>query len=268
MTQPVAFVSDVHLRHGDEPYQAAFLRFLREVGPDVSRLYIHGDLFDFYVGPRQGRLPFYRPLFDTLRSLVEDGTPVGLLHGNRDFLMGQRFVESGVEVLPTEVDLVLGGQRVHLSHGDEFCIHDRSYQFWARGVLRAAPVRLMVRSLPSWVALWLARRYRSVSRRKARRLDTAPRGRLPTILDGVRLRLEAAADDVIICGHIHHLAETGLQAAERRVRLFTTGAWEQGPNAILFDGKDFRIIEPGEDGSWVASLGDLAGRGREPARKT
>ena len=87
----VAFVSDVHVRFGDQGYLEAFLRFLRHV-PSIARsLYIHGDLFDFYIGEKQGRLEFYRPLFDTLGQLVGDGVAVGVLAGNRDFLLDRSF---------------------------------------------------------------------------------------------------------------------------------------------------------------------------------
>lgn len=236
--RPIVFVSDVHLYHGGDAYLGQFLQFLERVGKQAARVYIHGDLFDFYVGPRQGKQPFYRPLFAKLREVVESGVPVFLVHGNRDFLMGKRFREVGVELLPDEVDLDLGGQRVHLSHGDQFCIHDRSYQFWARGVLRAGPVRFVVRNLPVRFAFWLAARYRKVSARKLARHRNPENSRLHTIMDGVRELLSRERYDFLICGHIHHLAETPLEVAGRSTRLFTTGAWEEHPNYIEFvDGR-------------------------------
>jgi UDP-2,3-diacylglucosamine hydrolase len=116
----VLFVSDVHLRYDDQAYLDQFLAFLRMVLEQKPQaLYIHGDLFDFYVGPRQGRLPFYKPLFDLLSAIKDGGTKVGVIHGNRDFLMGKCFQGSGAEILPDEVQLQFGEQRTLLSHGDE-----------------------------------------------------------------------------------------------------------------------------------------------------
>jgi len=227
---PVVFVSDVHLHHGGEAYLGDFLAFLRSVGVRSRTLFIHGDLFDFYVGPRQGALDFYRPLFEELGRLVSSGVRVAAVRGNRDFLIGRRFAQAGVEVLPDESTLELGRFRVHLSHGDQFCVHDHSYLFWARGVLRAVSL-----------ALWLARRYRHVSHRKKRRLEAREQGRLPSILDGVRRLLERDPHDVVVCGHIHHLAETAVASGGTTARLLTTGAWEDGPNYILFDGVDFQL---------------------------
>jgi UDP-2,3-diacylglucosamine hydrolase len=236
----VAFVSDVHLRFGDPEYLEQFLRFLRHV-PTVARvLYIHGDLFDFYIGEKQGRLAFYRPLFDTLRALVAQGVTVGILAGNRDFLLDRSFKDAGVSILDDEVRFELAGKRVHLSHGDQFCIKDHSYQA-ARRVLRSAPVRAFMKAMPAKVAVFLANRYRGVSRRKTARMMAADQNRLGTILDGVRELLDREPVDWVVCGHIHHFAETPVSGAKGPATLITTGAWEQGPNFVLFDGETLRI---------------------------
>ena len=229
----VIFVSDVHIRYGDQAYLDQFTEFLERIRQrPVTAVYIHGDLFEFYVGPRQGSLAFYDPLFASLRALTGDGIPVGILHGNRDYLMGARFAEAGCAVLPDEMSLRLGSLKVHLSHGDQFCVHDRSYQFWARGVLRAAPVRFLVRNLPLRLALWLAHRYRKISARKFERAGPRPASRLPTVFDGVRQLLDRDPHDVVICGHIHDLNRTALDHPGGETVLYTTGAWEDGPNCI------------------------------------
>ena len=236
----VAFVSDVHLRFGDRDYLEPFLRFLRHV-PSIARsLYIQGDLFDFYIGEKQGRLEFYRPLFEALRGLVGQGVAVGVLAGNRDFLLDRSFRDAGVTIHQDEVRLDLGGRRTHLSHGDQFCVHDHSYQA-ARRVLRSRPVRAVMKAMPASVAVFLANRYRGISRRKTARMRTGGGNRLGTILDGVRLLLDRERFDWVICGHIHHLAETPVAGAAGPATLFTTGAWEQGPNFVHVDGESLHV---------------------------
>ena len=215
MNSRAVFVSDVHLYAGGNAYLGDFVGFLRSVASAAEELFILGDLFDFYVGHRQGRLPFYDSLFGAIRELVEDGTRVHVCRGNRDFLVGRLFRECGATLLPDEHTREFGGFKVHLSHGDQFCIHDRSYQFWARGVLRAAPIRFLVRNMPVWFATWLARRYRTVSRAKQVRVSRQGARRLDCILDGVREQLERDPHDVVICGHIHHMAETPFEVNGR-----------------------------------------------------
>jgi len=242
----VIFVSDIHLYYGGADYLKTFTSFLRTAGAQADTLYIHGDLFDFYVGPRQGRQPFYQPLFSALEELVTAGVRVHAIRGNRDFLVGKHFRQCGITVLPDASTLELGRYRVHLSHGDEFCIHDHSYLFWARGVLRSLPIRFLVRNLPVCCAIWLARRYRKVSEAKGKRLGRGTGGRLSTILDGVNQLLSRDPHHVVICGHIHELAETPMPHEGGTARLLTTGAWEDGPNCILFDGADFQLMRYAE----------------------
>ncbi len=237
---PVLFVSDVHLRQGDNAYLEAFLRFLRVDASDASALFIHGDLFEFYVGPRQGRSAFYAPLREALRQLTAAGTQVTLLHGNRDYLLAHAFEDTGARVVADQVVITLGTSRVRVSHGDELCIHDRSYQIWGRGVLRWQVLQTLFRLLPLVVGTWIARRYRMVSARKHGR--SVRTGRLGSILDGAKA---VAPDfDVLVCGHIHQLASTPVGTAVRPCTLLTTAAWEDGPNHIRWDGLKFHLIGP------------------------
>jgi UDP-2,3-diacylglucosamine hydrolase len=229
------FVSDVHLRFGSQEYLDQFLEFLRGVPALGTTLYVHGDLFDFYIGERQGRLAFYRPLFDEFRALARAGVEVGILAGNRDFLLDRTFRDAGVRILPDEVRLTLGGRRLHLSHGDQFCINDRSYQA-ARRVLRSVPVRSLMRAMPASLAVFLANRYRGISSRKTARMLAGREDRLSTVLDGVRMLLDREPFDYVICGHIHHLGETPVVGAAGPAMLLTTGAWEAGPNFVHFEG--------------------------------
>ena len=92
-----------------------------------------------------------------------------VLHGNRDFLLGEAFARrTGVKLLPDPVLIDLYGVPTLLSHGDVFCTDDPSYQElrsivrqpgWqrrflslplaARGATRAAPRAPAARRIPS-----------------------------------------------------------------------------------------------------------------------
>jgi len=81
-----------------------------------------------------------------LRTLTGSGVPVFFLHGNRDFLLGERFAAAaGMQLLPESTVIDLAGERVLLLHGDTLCIDDTDYQAF----------RTQVRN-PAWQAQMLA----------------------------------------------------------------------------------------------------------------
>src|SRR5690606_5290140 len=63
-----------------------------------------------------------------LRRLTDAGVACAIMHGNRDFLLGQRFCEAtGTRLLGDYERIVLFGQPVLLTHGDLLCTDDTRY---------------------------------------------------------------------------------------------------------------------------------------------
>lgn len=55
------------------------------------------------------------------------------MHGNRDFLMGERFcAATGAELLADPTVTEIGGEKTLLMHGDTLCTDDVEYQSWRR----------------------------------------------------------------------------------------------------------------------------------------
>lgn len=236
---PIRFVSDVHIKFGDRDYLDLFLAFLRATRGAADRLLIVGDLFEFWIGDHQGRLEFYRPLWDAIRDLVASGTRVGMIRGNRDFMIGRAFEDAGAEMLPDEVWLDLGNRLIHVSHGDELCINDTSYQA-ARKVMRSSGFRGILNRLPVFFGIQAARRYRRISEKKHQRWKERNDGhRYGTIADGVDRLAQKGEPDVVICGHIHFRARQKIFIAGEDREIITTGAWEEEPNFVRFDGVGF-----------------------------
>lgn len=242
------FVSDVHLYYGGERYLQAFIEFVELASKSADELWIVGDLFEFWIGRRQGRLPFYEPLLSAFRRLSDGGVRLVIIHGNRDFLMGRAMQDAGAELLPDEVILNTTAGSIHVSHGDQFCIHDRSYQI-ARRVMRSWPARMIAAGLPVGVGLMLARRYRKISEaKKARKKEKGNGSRFHTIEDGIRELIKNAPADIVLCGHIHDQADRSLSVEQTPVRVVTTGAWEEGPNYVVLsrEGLQLRDFVPSE----------------------
>ena len=128
----VLFVSDLHLDAETPAAVAAFLRFVREVADraadEPTVLYLLGDLFETWIGDDDPD-PVRAEICEVLRAASEAGVELYVMHGNRDFLYGDRFTaRTGAEVLADPTVATLFGERVLLTHGDLLCTDDHAYQ--------------------------------------------------------------------------------------------------------------------------------------------
>lgn len=129
-------ISDLHLSRDRPATVTLFLRFLQEQAHGDSDLYILGDLFDAWIGD-DNRLPPAPEVITALRRFTDNGGKLYVMHGNRDFLMGEEFARAtGCQLLPDPFVVELGGQLSLLMHGDLLCSDDLEYQ-QARRLMRS-----------------------------------------------------------------------------------------------------------------------------------
>lgn len=123
------FISDLHLSADHADSMAAFRRFIGEFAPLAERLYILGDLFEYWAGDDDSDDPFHAEVIALLRGLSASQTQVFILHGNRDLLMGDALAAACHATLINEPTLIeLYGTPTLLSHGDTLCTDDVAYQ--------------------------------------------------------------------------------------------------------------------------------------------
>lgn len=137
------FISDLHLSGEHPDTSERFFRFLREQARAAQALYILGDLFEYWIGDDELEDvpgdPLGRQVALGLHQLASAGVALRLMHGNRDFLIGERFCDAvGAQLLedPSVVDL--DGERFALLHGDTLCTDDLPYQAWRHTARSAA----------------------------------------------------------------------------------------------------------------------------------
>ncbi|MFT4614431.1 MAG: UDP-2,3-diacylglucosamine hydrolase [Bacteroidia bacterium] len=121
------FISDLHLTPARPEITRALDNFLSE-HRSSDALYILGDLFETWVGDDDNDA-----LANQVRSLLQTftlaGPAVHILHGNRDFLLAQRFcTDTGTNLLAEGGVIDLYGTPTLLLHGDTLCTDDRDYQ--------------------------------------------------------------------------------------------------------------------------------------------
>lgn len=141
------FVSDVHLQPGLPRTTAAFLDFLHGPARQSQRLYLLGDLFEYWAGDDDCGDPYNAAVIDALHAVGEAGVDVFWLPGNRDFLVGPGFARAaGLTLLQEPHTAHLAGRTVVLVHGDAECTDDTGYMTF----------RAQVRQ-PAWQSAFLAR---------------------------------------------------------------------------------------------------------------
>lgn len=125
---PSLFVSDLHLCTARPRTTQLFLRFLRETVPCAEALYILGDLFEYWLGDDDLSAPDHAEIILALARLAGGGVKVFLLHGNRDFLIGEDFAQAAGLCLLCDPSLIdLYGVPTLLMHGDTLCSDDVAY---------------------------------------------------------------------------------------------------------------------------------------------
>jgi UDP-2,3-diacylglucosamine hydrolase len=147
------FISDLHLTQDRPESTETLLGFLRSTAGKAERLYILGDLFEYWVGDEALAEAMPAQVATALHELSAGNTEVFFIHGNRDFLIGTRFAEAaGLQILPDPSIVNLYDTPTILMHGDTLCTDDADY-------LR---FRETVRD-PAWQSEFLAK---SVTERK------------------------------------------------------------------------------------------------------
>ena len=122
------FISDLHLDHKREDIKKAFFKFLESEAYEFKNLYILGDLFEVWIGD-DFEDDFTNQVISKLKKFSQSNKNIYIMHGNRDFLLGEKFAEKcGAKLIPDPLILEGKGKKIMLSHGDIFCTDDMEYQ--------------------------------------------------------------------------------------------------------------------------------------------
>ena len=136
-------ISDLHLSPEEPALVQAFLALLDDclALPALRRLFILGDWFEVWLGDdvylslsaEARQTHWLTPLMTQLKQLRIKGCEILVMHGNRDFLLGQPFCNVfGGELIFEPYALEVGQQNYRLEHGDALCTDDKKYQFFRR----------------------------------------------------------------------------------------------------------------------------------------
>ncbi|MGF7130546.1 UDP-2,3-diacylglucosamine hydrolase [Paraburkholderia sp. EB58] len=201
--RPLFFISDLHLNEAIPHTVAAFERFVRVTAEKADSVFILGDLFEYWIGDDMLSEPFVARMAALLHTLSERGIALYIMHGNRDFLLGKRFMKAaGAIWLPDPFVITAFGTRITLAHGDALCTADRAYLRFRR----FARCRFAQMLFLAWPFRWrraLAERMRSTSQAGRSRPASPKYDATP---EGVAALFKESGTTTIVHGHTHRPA--------------------------------------------------------------
>ena len=235
------FISDLHLHPAHPDGMALFGQFANEHASQADRLFILGDLFEYWLGDDAIDFSGYRPVVNTLARMAVNGTQVLFVHGNRDFLVGEGFASAvHGRLLPDPSVFDLDGRRVLLSHGDLLCTDDVEHQaFRAQTRNPEWQASLLSQSLQQRDAL--ARQLRMGSEQGKQIKAEAI---MDVTTDAVEQQMRKHAVRVLIHGHTHRPAIHELEIDGSLAWRIVLQDWYEARGGFLShaDGQ-FRMID-------------------------
>jgi len=225
------FISDLHLCVSRPEITTSFIQFLNTTVTKARALYVLGDLFEYWAGDDDMSNPSHSSIIAAFKQLADSGVCTYLMHGNRDFLIGEDFCKAAkITLLQNPSLLNLYGKKVLLSHGDDLCTDDTAYQAF----------RNQVRN-PIWIADFLKqplgnrKQQIEVMRERSEREKSI---KSTEIMD-VNARAVSALikqynyPELLIHGHTHRPAKHHIDSDGHKTTRWVLGDWyEQGSYLI------------------------------------
>ncbi|WP_180064712.1 UDP-2,3-diacylglucosamine diphosphatase [Acinetobacter sp. YH12095] len=191
------FIADLHLSPNHPRLVRGFLDLLDAYQNKNTQLYILGDWFNAWIGDDY-TAAWLDEVVTRLKQFSQAGNQIYFIVGNRDFALGQKFLDqfSG-QLLPDVYTLHIGSQQVRLEHGDALCTDDVSYQKF-RKIIRNPIILGILKKTPLAFRQKLAQGFRKKSQQanQIKSYDV-----MDVNADAVSQALQHA--DVLIHGHTH-----------------------------------------------------------------
>ena len=206
-------ISDLHLSPQEPALVQAFLALLDDclALPALKRLFILGDWFEVWLGDDmylsllkekrsedEQMAHWLTPLIAKLKQLRINGCEILVMHGNRDFLLGQPFCNLfGGELISEPYTLTVGQQSYRLKHGDALCTDDKKYQLF-RKIMRNRLTQwyLLNKSLEKRLAI-------ADNMRKKSQQNNATKAAYFMDVNDEAVRQAITDSDALLHGHTH-----------------------------------------------------------------
>lgn len=227
------FIADLHLSPDHPRLVRGFLALLQQYKNENTQLYILGDWFNAWIGDDYSA-PWLDEIVNALKQFTNAGNQVFFLVGNRDFSLGQKFLNQfNGKLLPDEFTLNIANKKFRIEHGDALCTDDVSYQRFKK-IIRNPILLGILKSMPLSFRQKLANGFRKKSRE-------SQQNKSYDIMDVNAQAVEKALSDVDVLIHGHtHRPEIHNEFNKTRIVL---GDWRERTSEAI-------ILAVNDDGEW------------------
>lgn len=226
------FISDLHLSPAHPCLVQGFFALLKHYQTyQQVKLYILGDWFNAWIGD-DVQNAWLDEIVQHLQQFHQAGHDIYFLVGNRDFALGQSFLNRFSGQLLTDVSILhIANKVIRLEHGDALCTDDIAYQRFKK-IIRSPLILTILKNLPIAWRQKIANGFRKKS-------QMANQSKAIEIMDVNAQAVSEAMQghDILIHGHTHRPAVHDLGNAYRIVlgdwREYSDGAIVKGEAMIL-----------------------------------
>lgn len=227
----IAFISDIHITPEHPASIRLFEEFLNSATNSIERLYILGDLFDYWVGDDGSDRLGHDPAEAALRKLADSGTQLFFMHGNRDFLIGEEFAKrTGCTLLADPTVISLDQRKVLLTHGDMLCTDDVEHQH-ARKEMLSDKWKMAFLEKPLTERIDTAAGLRATSENKK---STKSMAEMDVNQSAVEALMKEHNVNTLVHGHTHQPAVHEFTLAKKPAWRYVLGDWHERCSALYY----------------------------------
>lgn len=229
------FISDLHLNAEQPKLTAALIKLDKTLAANASALYILGDFFALWTGD-DDKSEFNTEVMTILKKIAQK-TPVYLMPGNRDFLLGKKFAKTcSCTLLPDPTKIYLHGRPTLLSHGDMLCTNDLAAVIFRHASQNKLGKKIFLR-LPLKFRAKLAM---TIHKHSTHKKKTKTSFMMDVNQKKIEQVMQKYGVSQLIHGHTHKPDHHTFMLQNQTLRRIVLPDWETSPQAMIYY----------ENGSW------------------
>ncbi|MEO6190079.1 MAG: UDP-2,3-diacylglucosamine diphosphatase [Saprospiraceae bacterium] len=237
------FASDFHLgieaSKSSKERELLICNWLDEIAPLANRIYLLGDMFDFWFEYRHAVPKGFVRLLGKLGEMTDSGIQIQVFTGNHDLWMWNYFKdELGIQVHHHSIIEVINGKKFFLAHGDGLGPDDYSYKRMKK--LFTHPFsKALYRFLHPDIGIPLANYFSGRSRNTQQTVKKYLGHDKEWLIQYVERKSKEIDIDYFVFGHRHLPIDYTL--SNQNSRYINLGDWLVHQSYAIFDGEEMKL---------------------------